>query len=284
MFGAEDYQALFNELGGEAAPADTGADASNSAATDADPVTTTNPVDTNLNPVNVGGANPAQDPTGTDADDDDFYGDDEPPADNTGTPANNQVDDLENQRQARAFAEMRSTINKYSKVFKQLQPMMGVNSEDEVIERLLDAGLNVQARNQNVDPAILKRMQTLEEQNLAMISEQRNKALVNSFGLLQKDFNLTNKEVIEFARELDNKQIDVYKLGVDLSTLYRGMHHDAIVKKQIEAEKQKWITSNNAANSAPGVNTSTGKKNNQGKTEINTMGELESLFNQINKK
>ena len=278
MFGAEDYQALFNELGGEAAPADTGADANGSTATPADPATITNPVDTNPNPGVVGPVNPAQDPVGDDVDDN--TGDD----DNLGTPANNPVDDEDNQRQARAFAEMRSTINKYSKVFKQLQPMMGVNSEDEVIERLLDAGLNVQARNQNVDPAILKRMQTLEEQNLAMISEQRNKALVESFGLLQKDFNLTNKEVLDFAKELDNKQIDVYKLGVDLSTLYRGMHHDAIVKKQIEAEKQKWITSNNAANSAPGVNTSTGKKNNQGKTEINTMGELESLFNQINKK
>jgi hypothetical protein len=283
MFGAEDYQALFNELGGEAAPADTGADANNSTATPADPVITTNPVDTNPNPGFVGDANPAQDPTGEDADDDEM-GDVIPPNVNTGNTANNQTDDEDSQRQARAFAEMRSTINKYSKVFKQLQPMMGVNSEDEVIERLLDAGLNVQARNQNVDPAILKRMQTLEEQNLAMISEQRNKALVESFGLLQKDFNLTNKEVLDFAKELDNKQIDVYKLGVDLSTLYRGMHHDAIVKKQIEAEKQKWITSNNAANSAPGVNTSTGKKNNQGKTEINTMGELESLFNQINKK
>ena len=284
MFEAEDYQALFNELGGEAAPADTGADANNSTATPADPATITNPVDTNPNPDVVGTANPAQDPAGDNADDNDYYGDDAPPADDTGTPANNQADDLENQKQARAFAEMRSTINKYAKVFKQLQPMMGVKSEDEVIERLLDAGLNVQARNQNVDPAILKRMQALEEQNLAMMSEQKNKALVESFGLLQKDFNLTNKEVLDFARELDNKQIDVYKLGVDLSTLYRGIHHDAIVKKQIEAEKQKWITSNNAANSAPGVNTSTGKKNNQGKTEIKTMGELESLFNQINKK
>lgn len=279
MFGAEDYQALFNELGGEAAPADTGADVNDNTATDADPATITNPVDTNPNPDIVGPTNPAQDPVGDGADGGEAGADD-----NTGAPVNNQTVDEDAQRQARAFAEMRSTINKYSKVFKQLQPMMGVNSEDEVIERLLDAGLNVQARNQNVDPEILKRMQSLEEQNLMMMSEQRHKALVESFGLLQKDFNLTNKEVVDFARELDNKQIDVMKLGVDLSTLYRGMHHEAIVKKQIETEKQKWITSNNAANSAPGVNTSTGKKNNQGKTEINTMGELESLFNQINKK
>lgn len=278
MFGAEDYQALFNELGGEAAPADTGADVNDNTAVPADPATITNPVDTNPIPDSVGDTNPAQDPAGDGANGDEGNEGD------TGAPANNPVVDEDTQRQARAFAEMRSTINKYSRVFKQLQPMMGVNSEDEVIERLLDAGLNVQARNQNVDPEILKRMQTLEEQNLMMMSEQRHKALVESFGLLQKDFNLTNEEVVNFARELDNKQIDVMKLGVDLSTLYRGMHHEAIVKKQIETEKQKWITSNNAANSAPGVNTSTGKKNNQGKTEINTMGELESLINQLNKK
>lgn len=267
MFGAEDYQALFNELGGTDPATDT-----NNVPT-ADPETT--------DPVNTTPTDPVSqpaDPNNTDP----ANGDDTSDEGNTAStdPENNE----DTQRQARAFAEMRSTIGKYQKFFKQLQPIMGVNSEDEVIERLLNAGLNAQARDQNVDPALLKRMQNLEEQNANMLAEQKQKAVVESFGLLQKDFNLTNKEVMDFAKELDARNVDVFRVGVDLSTLYRGMHYEDISKKQIEAEKQKWIAEGAAANSAPGVNPTTGKKNNQGKTEINTMGELESLFNSLNKK
>ena len=271
MFGADDYQALFTELGGDVNALDNNVGDPVPAATDTQPSAPESDVNTNSNPAETNPPAPAQTDAATDGD-------------ATGEPANANEVNEENQRQARAFAEMRSTINKYSKVFKQLQPMMGVNSEDEVIERLLNAGLNVQARSQNVDPSLLKRMQDLEDQNASMMAEQKQKAVIESFGLLQKDFNLTNKEVMSFAKELDQKGVDLFKVGVDICTLYRGMHHDDIVKKQLETEKQKWIAEGAAANSAPSVNPNTGKKNNQGKTEINTMGELESLFNSINNK
>jgi len=266
MFEAEDYQALFNELGG------TPADAAPAA-----------PEATPANPENndsvADAATPAV-PENTDAANGDASEGTETPTDATAN-SNPSEDDT---KQAKAFAEMRSTINKYQKVFKQMAPMLGVNSEDEVIERLLNAGLNAQARKQNIDPEILKRMNSLEEQNLTILNERKQKAIIESFGLLQKDFNLTNKEAMDFAKELDAKGIDIFKIGVDLSTLYRGMHHDAIVNKEVEKAKQAWIAEGKAADNAPGVTTVTGKKNNQGKTEITTMGELENLFNSLKTK
>lgn len=270
MFQAEDYQALFNELGGTE-PATN----NNTVPTvPADPAPVTDPENNNTNPTPVADPTAAQDSNSPAA---------AAPESNDGGSANPTDADDESQKQARAFAEMRSTIGKYQKVFKQLQPMMGLNSEDEVIERLLNTGLNIQAQKQNIDPTILKRLNKLEEENLTMLNEQKQKAVIESFGLLQKDFNLTNEEAMAFARELDAKNVDIFKIGVDLSTLYRGMHHKDIVAKEINAAKQAWIAEGNAANSAPGVTTVTGKKNNQGKTEINTMGELENLFNSLKK-
>lgn len=274
MFTAEDYQSLFAELGGTQAPATEPqqpatpqAPADPTPSTEVPPVTPTTPEGTPT-PEGEEGA-----PTAPEAQSQD-------PAQPTAAQPVNDND----QKQARAFAEMRSTIGKYQKVFKRLQPMMGVNSEDEVIERLLSAGLNVQARAQNVDPSLLKRMQDLEDQNVAMIQEQKRQAVVESFGLLQKDFNLTNEQVIDFAKELDQKGIDLFKVGVDISTLYRGLHHDDITKQQLEAEKQKWIAEGAKADKAPGITTSSGKKSSGSKTTVNTMGELENLFNSLDMK
>lgn len=265
MFEAEDYQALFNELGGEQNPAAVTPEVTPTATVTAEPENNTTPEGAPITPEVTPEVTPEADPNPT------------------GVPAIDPAVDEENQKQARAFAELRTTNAKYTKVFKQLQNSMGVSSEDEVIERLLNAGLNAQARQQNVDPELLKRMQTLEEQNTTMMIEQKQKAVVESFGLLQKDFSLTNDEVLKFAKELDDKGVDLFKAGVDISTLYRGLHHSDIVQKQIEAEKQKWIAEGSVAANAPGVTTTTGKRNSQGKTEINTMGELESLFNSIKK-
>lgn len=255
MFEADDYQALASELEG-AQTVEGNLDTPSTAPTeplpqepDTDPTT---PVEGEVEPVE-------------------------------GEPANAPIEDEDTQLKARAFAELRASNNRYSKVFKQLQNVMGVQSEDEVIERLLNAGIEEQAQRQNVDPELLKRMQTLEEQNLAMIRERKETAVVESFGLLQKEFNLTNKEAMDFARELDQKGVDLFNTNVDLITLYKGLRHDDIVKKQLESEKQKWIAEGAAASKAPGINPVTGKKNNQGKTEINTMGELEQLFNNLPK-
>lgn len=271
---ADDYQALAAELGLE----DPGTVNNNPApGTDNNDSGSENPTG-NDNPPAPQGTDPGANP-----DDNNPEGANGGNANPQGNPANDNPDNEEAQRQARAFAEMRTTIGKYKKVFGQLQQAMGVDSEDAVIERLFNAGLNVQARKQNVDPDVLRRMQTLEEQNLVMINEQRQRAVIESFGLLQKDFNLTNKEVMDFAKELDDRKIDIYKLGVDLSTLYRGLHYDAISKKQIEAAKQDWIAEGAAANNAPGINPATGKKQQQGKTEINTMGELDNILNSFNK-
>ena len=264
MFGAEDYQALFNELGGEQNPAAVTPDVTPTAPVATVPEDNTTPEGAPITP-EVTPVTPEANPNPT------------------GVPAIDPAVDEENQKQARAFAELRTTNAKYTKVFKQLQNSMGVSTEDEVIERLLNAGLNAQARQQNVDPELLKRMQTLEEQNTTMMVEQKQKAVVESFGLLQKDFSLNNDEVLKFAKELDDKGVDLFKTGVDISTLYRGLHHSDIVQKQIEAEKQKWIAEGSVAANAPGVTTTTGKRNIQGKTEINTMGELENLFNSIKK-
>lgn len=268
MPGAEDYQALFGQLQGEQNVAPVSGQPANP---------TPAPVVMNPEPpapvASVDPTAPAVEPTTPTGE---------------GTPANPapatpSLEDEEARKQNAAFAQLRSTNTKYSSVFKTLQERMGAASEEEVINRLLDTSLQLQAKKEGIDPALLKRINTLEETNVNMMAQQKQAAVANSFGLVQKEFNLSNEDTIKYARELDAAGVDIFAANIDLVTLYRGMHYEEITKKQIEAEKQNWIKDNAAANAAPGINPIAGKKTDGTKTEIKTLGELDTILQNFNK-
>lgn len=179
---------------------------------------------------------------------------------------------------AQAFAEFRTQNAKYHKLFKQMQATMGVDSEDAVIERLTNVTYGAQAKQQNIDPVVLKRINDLEEHNQELQSSQRQNFVKDSFANVQKEFGLSNAEVIGFAEQLTSKQVDIFASNIDLPTLYRGMHYEAMTKKMLEAEKQKWIQGDSVASNAPGVNPATGKKSTKDKVEINTMADLDTVM------
>ncbi len=259
---ADDYQALAGELG-----MDVGGEA---------PAAPDNTPDQNT-PANVDPDATPQTPDNPSSDPDNSVKD---PDANDNTPATPPSDDAA----AKAFAQLRAENSKMSKVFKQLQESMGLENPDEVIERLTQVSLQAQAKKRGLDPETLRELNEIKEQNLELMARERNKAVVESFGLVQQKFNLTNEEVMEFARTLDDKGVDLFSSNLDVTTLYRGMYHDKILAKAVEAAKQEVIKAGtDASKSAAGVNHIAGKAGDGDKKSITTMGELESLFNSMQK-
>lgn len=185
---------------------------------------------------------------------------------------------LEEDKQSRAFAEMRAKISKYEKAFKRLKENNGAESEDEILEKLLEDSTTEAAKKQNIDPALLKRMQDIEEQNQMLMMERHQTYIRDSFNNLQKTENLKDDELISFAEQLQEKGINLLDSNIDLVALYRGMNYDNILQKKIDAAKQDWIKSEQDAKNAPGVNNTTGKKPEEGKKEISTMSELDAVL------
>jgi hypothetical protein len=254
----EDYQALLGELGVESAdPVIT------------DPVTT-DPVTTvpTTDPSVIPETDPANPELVTD-----------PAAADPATPTDTQVTvDPEVEARNQAFAAMRVQNAKYQKAMSRITQAMGASNEDEAIEKLIGASFDVQAKRENVDPVILRRLTDLEEKNQILDTATKQQFIKESFGAVQKKFNLDDKEVIAFAQKLTDQNVDIFRSNVPLDTLYLGMYHDTITSKKLEAEKQNWIKGQNEADKAPGVNPATGKPISKDKKEITTEADLDLIL------
>lgn len=255
----EDYQSLFGELGGVQEPeVDPVADPVDPLPTDpieqdpVDPNTTlaVDPVDTE----------PAADPADTEGE----------------LPQTQEPNEVSPSVKAanEAFAAMRAQNAKYQKAFAQITKAMGAENEDEVIENLIGASFNVQAKRENVDPAVLRRITDLEEKNMILDTATREQFVKDSFGAVQKKFSLSDQEVMSFAKKLTDQKVDIFNSNIPLDVLYQGMFHETMSKKLIETEKQNWIKGQTEAEKAPGVIPATGKQLNKETKNITTEADL----------
>ena len=255
----EDYQALLGELGVEQSqPVDTVTDPVIIPGTDPNPSNPNNPdTNTGTDPAN---AVPATDPASADQD-----------------PAKvvQNVVDPSTEAKNQAFAAMRTQNDRYKKALARVTQAMGAQTEDEAIEKLIGASFDVQGKRENVDPVILRRLTDLEEKNQILDTATRNQFIKDSFSAVQTELGLTNQETISFAQKLTDQNVDIFNLNVPLSIIYKGMNHDTITTKMLEAEKQSWIKGQAVADKAPGVNPATGKPINNEKKEITTEADLE---------
>lgn len=203
----------------------------------------------------------------------------EPEAEQEEADPEKDVESLTKEQQANAaFAQMRNQLSKYQKAFQRIQKATGAPSEDEALERLLEATYGVEAKQTNIDPALLKRMAELEEANQLLYTEQTHNRVRDKFDALQKRLGLSDSDVMKFAERLSADQIDILNSNVNLETLYRGMYYDQITKAMLEKEKQEWVKGQDKANKAPGVTTTVGKKQTGDKAEIKTMAELDAVM------
>lgn len=256
----EDYQALLGEIGVQSADP-----------TPADPAVVTDPAPTDSTPVDPS-VIPGTDPVNTVSDAD-------PASADPATPTDPQpVVDLETEARNQAFAAMRVQNAKYQKAMSRITQAMGASNEDEAIEKLIGASFDVQAKRENVDPVILRRLTDLEEKNQILDTATKQQFIRDSFGAVQKQFGLNDKEVIAFAQKLTDQNVDIFNSNIPLSTLYLGLYHETIMSKKLEAEKQDWIKGQNEADKAPGVNPATGKPIDKDKKEITTEADLDLIL------
>lgn len=255
----EDYQAILSDLGVDTSIDPTGPDNNNNNA----PQSTEDPTSV---PTGAAQATPNNNDTGTDAGNND-----------------DGEADLKAQRINDAFAAMRSENTKYKKFMQQI--MKGANfngSEEDFMKNLTEASYQRQAQRQGsqVSPEILKRMDTIESQNKALIDAQNRQMFAANLKGLQDTFKLTDKEITEFVNFAVKEQIDLTVPGTNFVTLYQGLFFDKLMNKKVEEERQKWIAQNSKANSASNPDGKSGKKDPE-PTNVNTMAEFDSLLQSI---
>ena len=210
------------------------------------------------------------------------------PAAEPTVPAEEPEAPLANQKANKAFAEMRTlnrtqqaAITKLCKVanidpnsFESLESLVG---HLETVER------TAQAKQMNVDPAVLERLATLERTNQAY-EQQRLAQLANDgFNKVVADYGLDDKSLIAFATQLQQAGINPYEAECDLTREYKLLNMDSIIKRERDlavrealAKQQKATSHSTTPSKTQGKSTQTG-----GEEKINTMAQFNSLLRDL---
>lgn len=184
-----------------------------------------------------------------------------------------------------AFGQMRTELNANKALLAKLATAAGIQYTDEndLIAKLNDNALSQLAVRQNVPVDLLKRMETLEQNNAAYEMEQRKTETMLSFQKLQTAYGLTNEELLAFAQELDEKGMNPFTSRINIDATYRDFHFDDIVNKRVNAAVQEALKKSSVADTHSSTpNRSTGKGDNGGDgKKITTVSQLSDLLDGV---
>ena len=216
-----------------------------------------------------------------------------------GQAAQNQNDDSQNnaqqdpdddtQRDSRrnaAFAQMRSENSALKKLVGDIAGVLGINPDtpqDQMQAAVQDAILKAQAKQQNLDPAVLQRLRQLEQYKEANERQSLTNKAYMGFQTVKNQFNLSDKELDGFAEQLMQAGVNPFTTDVDLVQEYKLRNFD----KLIAAAEQRGAANEatrqqNVAQHSSQPNNTTGAGSNSEPDKITSTTELTSWFDKQN--
>jgi type I site-specific restriction endonuclease len=178
----------------------------------------------------------------------------------------------------KAFAELRAKSTRYERMLKRLAESSN-KSLDEFVNELEDKAIERQAKKMGTDPALLKRLEALEEENQRYQEGNIRMYLQSEYKRVESTLKLSEAEMKEFTTQLIADEHDFGNLKVDYLKLYRGYNHD----KLVERERQGWIKKSEKDGQAPGT-IKPGRRSAGDPGEIATMEDLDRLLDNRGKK
>ena len=191
------------------------------------------------------------------------------------------VEDKKQSKQNYAFAEQRLRIKKQDDFIKNIGKLIGMDgssSLDEIQEKVKEALLAKEAKEQNIPVDILKRLERAESLIQENDQIKLEKKVTDSFTGLIEEHNLSKEDVDAFTQYLiDNNKNPMLDPNVDLEAEYLKLHYkdmvasavqDALAKEQARQKKVE-------DSSASGVPKSVSDK---GETKIDSVKALDELF------
>lgn len=138
-------------------------------------------------------------------------------------------------KDANAFAEMRVQNKAMADMLKKIADATGIQYTDQndMLAKLNSDALTKLAEKQGVPVEILQRMETLERNSQLYLQQQTEARLRVGFANIKQEYNLSDDEMMAFAKQLDDANVDLSK--IDLKAEYQNRNFEAIVQKRIDA-------------------------------------------------
>ena len=201
----------------------------------------------------------------------------------------NPDDDAQKDNRMRAnaaFAQMRSENTALKKLVGDIAGVLGINPntpQAQMQSAVQEAILKAQAKQQNLDPAVLQRLNQLEQYKEANERQSLTNKAYMGFQTVKNQFNLSDKELDGFADQLMQDGVNPFTTEVDLVSEYKLRNFDKLISAAEqrgaakEAERQQNVTQHS---SQPSKTTGAGSDSEPDK--ITSTTELTSWFDKRN--
>lgn len=222
-----------------------------------------------------------EDPEETEDNPSDGQEGEETPAEDEQKSDETPAEDKKQSKQNYAFAEQRLRIKKQDDFIKNIGKLIGMDdssSLEDIQEKVKDALLAKEAKEQNIPVDILKRLERAESLIQENDQIKLEKKVTENFADLIEEHNLSKEEVDDFTQYLiDNNKNPMLDSNVDLQAEYLKLHfkdmiasavQEAVAKEQARQKKVE----DSSASGVPKSNSDKGEK------KIDSVKALDDLF------
>lgn len=199
-------------------------------------------------------------------------------------PKDEQPQSAQDDKSAKAFAQMRIENKNLQKMIKGVAEVLGIedtSNPENLTKTLQEKIIEAQAKKQNVPPEMLSRLQQLEEaQQEAQLGQIRQQAYLG-FQKVKDMFKLSNQDLEAFAVDLQNKGINPFETTVDIVKEYKVQNMDRLIAEAEARGAQKEMERTTKAQKQSSTpNKKQGQQKGDGSEKITTISDLEQWMSQ----
>jgi hypothetical protein len=185
-----------------------------------------------------------------------------------------------------AFAQMRinnrKMQNALAAVLQQhgLDPALASNP-DQLIQDAENARLEEEAKKQKVPTELLKRLSQLEQANLVNEQKRLSDAALAGFQAVKTKYNLDNKDISAFAKQLQDAGTNPFEQEMDLDLHYRLHNLDKIIAAESQKAVEEALRNQSAAKQHSTAPSTTQGKELTGTEQIDTMAKFDRFIQSL---
>ena len=187
-----------------------------------------------------------------------------------------------------AFAEMRTMNRKMQDALAAVlqqhgkDPALAKNPE-QLIQDAENARLEAEAQKQKVPADLLKRLTQLEKTNMENERARLTNAALSGFQVVKQKYNLTNQDISNFAKQLQDAGTNPFEKEMDLDLHYRLHNLDKIIAAESQKAVEEALRNQKSATQHSTAPSKTQGKESTGVDKIDTMAQFDRFLMNLGK-
>lgn len=198
-------------------------------------------------------------------------------------PADSQSTDNQKRSANDAFAAMRVQNRKMTDALAAVLQQHGLdpnlaNDPDALIAQANQARLEEEAKKQNVPTELLQRLTDLEARDREAQQKRLSDAALAGFQTVKDTYNLTNQDIADFAKQLQEAGTNPFEQEMDLVHHYKLHNLDKIIAAETQKAVEEALKNQKSSTQYSTQPSKTQGKESTGTEQIDTMAKFDRFL------